>query len=183
MGAQIAKTWAQLTGTREMKVLMLGLDCAGKTTILHKAGMADVRTIPKIGFNFETGRSRGNFQVDMTFTVLDLGSPKMREVFRSCYEGVDGLIFVVDSHDRERIGDAAEELGRLMQEVALKNAPLLVLANKQDLPGVMTVPEIQETLELTKLQDRTWSILSAVAQTNSGLHEGLEWLADSLCRK
>mmetsp|Transcript_41874 Transcript_41874/g.85331 ORF Transcript_41874/g.85331 Transcript_41874/m.85331 type:complete len:167 (+) Transcript_41874:1-501(+) len=166
-----------------MKVLMLGLDCAGKTTILHKAGLADVRTIPKIGFNFETGRSRGNFQLDMTFTVLDLGSPKMREVFRSCYEGVDGLIFVVDSHDRERIGDAAEELGRLMQEVALKNAPLLVLANKQDLPGVMTVPEIQETLELTKLQDRTWSILSAVAQTNSGLHEGLEWLADSLCRK
>ena len=177
MGAYLGKSWS--IRRSEMKVLMLGLDAAGKTTLLHQAGLADVMpTIPKIGFHFETGRSAGFFKVDMTFTVLDLGSEKMLELFRSHYQGVHGLIFVIDSHDRERIHDAAKELKRLLQETALENVPLLVAANKQDLPDVLTVNEIQEMLELSKL-DRTWSIWP-VAGSRDGFHEGLEWLAESL---
>eukprot|EP00438_Fugacium_kawagutii_P028191 Skav200360 [mRNA] locus=scaffold2518:53283:53714:- [translate_table: standard] len=115
---------------------MLGLDNAGKTTILHQAGLADVLpTIPRIGFHVETGRCSKStgIPVTLTFTVWDLGGPRMRRIFQEHYEGVDGLVFVVDSHDSDRLNNAKEELQQLILDV--QKAPLLVVANKQDLPG------------------------------------------------
>ena len=100
------------------------------------------------------------------------------------------IIFVVDSNDRDRIDDksgyennAREELARMLQEDELRNAKLLVLANKQDLPNAMKVQEITERLGLNKLRNRQWYIQGASAPTGDGVYEGLDWLANSIKNK
>ena len=98
-------------------------------------------------------------------------------------QGTDGLIYVVDSSDRDRIQDAKEELDKMLQEQEMENAVLLVLANKQDLPNAMTAAEVMEKLELQKLRHRKWFIQSTVAPTGDGLYEGLDWLSRSLCSR
>merc|ERR1712073_121157 len=97
--------------------------------------------------------------------------------------GTRTILFVVDSNDRERIDDssgcensAKEELHRLMAEPELRDAVLLVFANKQDLPNAMSVDEVAEKLGLNQLKDRQWHIQSTCATTGDGLYEGLEWM-------
>ena len=92
------------------------------------------------------------------------------------------MIYVVDSNDRERMGDARDELTKMMSEDELKGAALLVLANKQDLPNAMQVFAIADALELTKLRNRSWFIQSACATTGDGIYEGLDWLTISLMK-
>ena len=88
-----------------------------------------------------------------------------------------GLIFVVDSNDRDRIDDAREELHKMLSEEELREAVLLVFANKQDLPGAMTTPEVTDKLGLHTLKGRTWFIQATCATTGDGLYEGLDWLS------
>jgi ADP-ribosylation factor protein 1 len=111
-----------------MKLLMVGLDCTGKTTILNQLKLNEpVTTIPTIGFNIETIEHR-----NVTFTVWDLGGHnKIRSLWREYLEDTQGLVFVVDSTDRERIGEARDHLQRMLQEELLRDAVLLVFANKQ----------------------------------------------------
>lgn len=111
------------------------------------------------------------------------GQDKIRRLWRYYFQGTDGLIYVVDSSDRDRIHDAKEELDKMLQEQEMENAVLLVLANKQDLPNAMTAAEVMEKLELQKLQHRKWFIQSTVAPTGDGLYEGLDWLSRSLCSR
>ncbi len=94
-----------------------------------------------------------------------------------------GIIFVVDSNDRERVSDAHFELERMLNEDELRDALLLVFANKQDLPNAMSAPEISEKLGLHSLRQRTWYIQSTCATSGDGLYEGLEWLSTNLKRK
>ena len=94
-----------------------------------------------------------------------------------------GIIFVVDSNDRERIPEAREELQRMLNEDELRDAILLVFANKQDLPNAMNAPEITEKLGLQSIRQREWFIQATCAQTGDGLFEGLEWLSSNLKRK
>ena len=108
------------------------------------------------------------------------GQDKIRKLWRFYFQGTDGLIFVIDSSDRDRINDAKEELQHMLQEVELENAALLVLANKQDLPNAMSAAEIMEKLELKQLRNREWFIQSTVAPTGDGLYEGLDWLSRTL---
>merc|ERR550514_2186298 len=116
----------------EKRILMVGLDAAGKTTILYKLKLGEVvTTIPTIGFNVETVEYKS-----ISFTVWDVGGQdKIRPLWRHYYQNTDGLIFVVDSNDRDRIGDAKEELTKMLSEDEMKDAILLVFANKQDLPN------------------------------------------------
>lgn len=91
------------------------------------------------------------------------------------------MIYVVDSADRERILQAKEELEKMLGEQEMKDAALLVLANKQDLPNAMTSTEIMQKLNLEALdRDRKWFIQSTVAPTGDGLYEGLDWLSRTL---
>ncbi len=156
---------------------MVGLDAAGKTTILYKLKLGEVvTTIPTIGFNVE--------QVDyknISFTVWDVGGQdKIRPLWRHYYQNTEGLIFVVDSNDKDRIDAAREELQKMLQEDELKDSVVLVFANKQDLPNAMSAPEVTEKLGLHNLRMRKWYIQAACATTGDGLYEGLEWLKDTL---
>jgi ADP-ribosylation factor family len=78
--------------------------------------------------------------------------------FLSDFQNTQGIIFVVDSNDRERVSEAREELQRMLNEDELRDALLLVFANKQDLPNAMNAAEITDKLGLHGLRQRTWYI-------------------------
>lgn len=184
MGGVFAKVWDRMFGKQECRILMVGLDAAGKTTILYKLKLGEVvTTIPTIGFNVETVEYK-----NISFTVWDVGGQdKIRPLWRHYYQNTQGVIFVVDSNDSDRIdGDkdyehsAKEELTRMLSEDELRDAILLVYANKQDLPNAMSVKEVTERLGLKKLRERPWWIQGSSAPSGDGLFEGLDWLSKTL---
>ncbi|EDQ85262.1 uncharacterized protein MONBRDRAFT_34340 [Monosiga brevicollis MX1] len=180
MGLTISSLFTKLFGKTEMRILMVGLDAAGKTTILYKLKLGEVvTTIPTIGFNVETVEYK-----NISFTVWDVGGQdKIRPLWRHYFQNTQGLIFVVDSNDRERIGEAKEELTKMLAEDELREATVLVFANKQDLPNAMSPAEITEKLGLPELRNRKWYIQSACATQGEGLYEGLDWLSNELASK
>lgn len=122
-----------------------------------------------------------NFLTFALFPLLTLlGQDKIRALWRHYYHHTEGIIFVVDSADRARIDDAAKELQRVLREDELKDASLLVLANKQDLPGAMTVAEMTSKLGLHSLRSRQWYIQASAATSGDGLYEGLDWLSHAI---
>jgi len=149
------------------------LDAAGKTTILYKLKLGQgVSTIPTVGFNVETVTFK-----KVKFNVWDVGGQdKIRPLWRHYYAGTQALIFVVDSNDRDRIQEAQQELLRIISDREMKDAVLLVFANKNDLPNIMDTAEITEKLGLHKLRDRTWFVQSSCAISGDGLLDGLTWL-------
>lgn len=131
--------------------ILVGLDAAGKTTILYKLKLGEiVTTIPTIGFNVETVEYK-----NICFTVWDVGGQdKIRPLWRHYFQNTQGLIFVVDSNDRERIMEAEKELQNMLQEDELRDAVLLIFANKQDLPNAMSAAELTDKLQLNQLRNR-----------------------------
>ena len=105
-----------LFGNRDMRVVMLGLDAAGKTTILYKLHIGEVlSTVPTLGFNVEKVQYK-----NVLFTVWDVGGQeKLRPLWRHYFNNTDGLIFVVDSLDRERINRAREEFNSIINDPCL----------------------------------------------------------------
>merc|ERR1712084_12360 len=97
--------------------------------------------------------------------------------------GAQGLIFVVDSNDRDRVEEAREELTKVLEEDEMRDAVLLVFANKQDLPNAMTAAEVTDKLGLQSMRNRQWFIQSTCATTGDGLYEGLDWLSRILSSK
>uniref|UniRef100_A0A2K6JQL2 ADP-ribosylation factor-like protein 2 n=1 Tax=Rhinopithecus bieti TaxID=61621 RepID=A0A2K6JQL2_RHIBE len=130
---------------RELRLLMLGLDNAGKTTILKKFNGEDIDTIsPTLGFNIKTLEHRG-----FKLNIWDVGGQRsLRSYWRNYFESTDGLIWVVDSADHQRMQDCQRELQSLLVEECLVGATLLIFANKQDLPGALSSNAIREALEL-----------------------------------
>ena len=179
MGLAISKLFDRLFGKKEMRILMLGLDAAGKTTILYKLKLGEVvSSVPTIGFNVETVEYK-----NIKFTVWDVGGQdKIRLLWRHYYQNTQGLIFVVDSSDKDRIDIAREELQRMLGEEELRDAIVLVFANKQDM-GVMSVPEITERLGLHSLKGKDWFIQGTCALTGDGLYDGLDWLSKTVSKK
>jgi ADP-ribosylation factor protein 1 len=179
MGLTISKLFDKFFGKKEMRILMLGLDAAGKTTILYKLKLGEVvSSVPTIGFNVETVEYK-----NIKFTVWDVGGQdKIRLLWRHYFQNTQGLIFVVDSSDKERVELAREELQRMLGEEELREAVLLVFANKQDL-GVMSVAEVTEKLGLHTIRGREWYIQGTCAMTGDGLYEGLEWLSKTVGKK
>lgn len=177
MGLTLSNLFQRFFSKRQLRILMIGLDGAGKTTILYKLKFGEVvTTIPTIGFNVEMVEYK-----NITFTVWDVGGQdKIRRLWRHYFQNTQGIIFVVDSSDRDRIDEAGKELHSLMLEHELQNAVLLVLANKQDLPISMTATEIAEKMELNKLRGRKWHIQATCALKGNGLYDGFEWLSREL---
>jgi len=128
MGLTFSRIWNRMFGKKEMRILMVGLDAAGKTTILYKLKLGEiVTTIPTIGFNVETVEYR-----NISFTVWDVGGQdKIRPLWRHYFQNTQGLIFVVDSNDRDRMHAARDELHRMLNEDELRESVLMVFANKQ----------------------------------------------------
>ena len=186
MGSSFSSFWARMFGSKEMRILMVGLDAAGKTTILYKLKLGEVvTTIPTIGFNVETVSYK-----NINFTVWDVGGQdKIRPLWRHYYQNTQGVIFVVDSNDKDRIDDshdyehsAKEELTRMLAEDELREAVLLVFANKQDLPQAMKVDEVSRRLGLDSMRNRQWHIQGTSAPTGDGLYDGLDWLSATLTK-
>lgn len=128
MGETVSKIWSKLFGKREVAILMVGLDSAGKTTILYKLKLGEVvSTVPTIGFNVEYVE-RGS----LAFTVWDMGGrEKIRGLWSQYLKDAHGIIFVVDSNDRERLEEAKTELQYIIKETSkVTQAPLLIFANK-----------------------------------------------------
>ena len=180
MGFLFTKLWTKLLGTKDVRILMVGLDAAGKTTILYQLRMGEtIKTIPTIGFNVETLEYKG-----VNFTVWDVGGQdKIRVLWKHYYQNTDGLIFVVDSNDRERIGDAAEELKKMLAEDELKDCVVLIMANKQDIDGALSPAEVTKELGMSAIKGRTWLVQGTSATTGAGLKEGLDWIASVLLKK
>uniref|UniRef100_A0A8D2BRS3 ADP-ribosylation factor n=1 Tax=Sus scrofa TaxID=9823 RepID=A0A8D2BRS3_PIG len=191
MGNVFEKLFKSLFGKKEMRILMVGLDAAGKTTILYKLKLGEIVTtiptiakvfikhflpLPNLGFNVETVEYK-----NISFTVWDVGGQdKIRPLWRHYFQNTQGLIFVVDSNDRERVNEAREELTRMLAEDELRDAVLLVFVNKQDLPNAMNAAEITDKLGLHSLRQRNWYIQATCATSGDGLYEGLDWLSNQL---
>lgn len=162
----------------EMRVVTLGLDSSGKTSILFKLKQNEfVQTIPTIGFNVETLEYK-----NIKFTVWDVGGQhKLRPLWKHYYLNTQAVIFVIDSSNRERLSEAQDELVKLLSEKELKDACLLILTNKQDVADCLSVEEISDQFSLYKLCcGRSWHIQGCDASSGQGLTEGLDWLSRQL---
>jgi len=162
---------------KEARILVLGLDNAGKTTILKVLSEEDIKSIePTKGFNIKN-LSHDGFKL----TVWDIGGQKaIREYWANYFEGTDALVYVIDSSDKKRLEESSTELKQLVTESALAGVPLLVFANKQDLMMALPADEISEAISLDTIKDRQWSIVACSAKTKDGLQEGMEWLISQI---
>ena len=151
MGSFFSKIWDALFEEKNIKILMIGLDYAGKTTILHKLKIGEtVETIPTIGFNVEKLKYKG-----LNITVWDIGGQiQNRIIWKHYYQNTNGLIYVVDSNDKKRIDETVNEFKKLLFEDDLKNCPILVMANKQDLNDVLSPIDIADKMEMKELKYR-----------------------------
>uniref|UniRef100_A0A3Q3MMB3 ADP-ribosylation factor-like 5A n=1 Tax=Labrus bergylta TaxID=56723 RepID=A0A3Q3MMB3_9LABR len=167
----------RIWGSLEHKVIIVGLDNAGKTTILYQFSMNEVvHTSPTIGSNVE------EIVVNNThFLMWDIGGQEsLRSSWNTYYTNTEFVIVVVDSTDRERISVTKEELYRMLAHEDLRKAGLLIFANKQDVKGCMSVAEISQNLQLTSVKDHQWHIQACCALTGEGLCQGLEWMMSRL---
>ncbi|KAG8426949.1 ADP-ribosylation factor-like protein 2 [Metarhizium acridum] len=158
---------------KEMRILMLGLDNAGKTTIVKKIMGEDVNTVsPTLGFIIKTIDYEG-----YKLNIWDVGGQKtLRSYWRNYFEKTDALIWVVDATDRLRIDDCRDELHGLLLEERLSGASLLILANKTDVEGCLDEQEIRKALRLDEIRTHQWNILRCSAMTGKNLQEGLAWV-------
>ncbi|KAK2720336.1 hypothetical protein QYM36_004277 [Artemia franciscana] len=167
-------------GSKEMRILILGLDGAGKTTILYRLQVGEVvTTIPTIGFNVEQVTYK-----NLKFQVWDLGGQtSIRPYWRCYFSNTDAIIYVVDSVDRDRMGISKQELVSMLEEEELKDSILAVLANKQDMQGAMSVAEVHQALGLDALKNRTFQIFKTSAIKGEGLDASMDWLSNALQNK
>ena len=127
---------------------------------------------------------------------------QIRALWKYYYQGSDAVVFVVDSSDATRLTEAADELRKLLCEDELRDAKLLVLANKQDMPGAMSgetrlsvlssslhshcvciVATITQQLGLMETRNRKWFVQACSAVSGDGLHEGFDWLANAITQR
>uniref|UniRef100_A0A023FAW5 ADP-ribosylation factor-like protein 2 n=3 Tax=Triatoma TaxID=30075 RepID=A0A023FAW5_TRIIF len=162
---------------KEMRILILGLDNAGKTTILKLLNGDDPTTIsPTLGFNIKT-----ICYDKYVLNLWDVGGQKsLRSYWKNYFECTDGVIWVVDSTDSTRIADCKAELHSLILEERLVGASLLVLANKADLPGCLSLEEIRDTLELDKIESHHYYIVRCSAITGLNVLHGLDWIVNDV---
>ena len=177
MGLLFTKLFDKLHKKKEQRILMVGLDAAGKTTVLYSLKLGEVlNTTPTIGFNVENVSYK-----NIEFQVWDIGGQdRLRTLWRHYYTNSNGIIFVVDSADNSRFDVAKEELQKLLEEDELRDAKVLVLANKQDLPGAVTTSEVANKLGLTAHKQHDWFVQGCSATKGDGIYEGLDWMCKAL---
>ncbi|KAI9363948.1 ADP-ribosylation factor-like protein 3 [Zopfochytrium polystomum] len=162
---------------REVRLLLLGLDNAGKTSILKRLACEDITEVkPTQGFNIKSVHQDG-----LKMNVWDIGGQEaIRAYWRNYFDSTDVLIYVIDSSDRRRLEETGQELNQLLEESKLSGVPVLVFANKQDLVNAIPADEIAIGLNLNSIRDRQWKIQACSAVEGVGITEGMEW-AMSVC--
>lgn len=165
---------------REMRLLILGLDNAGKTTVLKRFNGEDISEVsPTLGFQIKTLHFAG-----YALSVWDVGGQSsIRAYWRNFFEQTDGLVWVVDSTDAGRLAACREELHALLKQERLSGAPLLVLYNKADVEGAWPLERVRDFLGLQEIRGRQWALLPSSALTGSGLLQGMRWLVNSVAAR
>lgn len=178
MGLFVSKFSSYFNLSKDCRILMVGLDAAGKSTLLYQFKLGEtVTTIPTIGFNVET--------VDcgkLHMTIWDVGGQdRIRPLWRHYFQGTQGMIFVIDLSDGERAEEAAMELEKVLSDPSMGAVPVLIFANKSDMPQRLTVSQLSARMDLPALLGRRkWLVQESVATTGQGLHEGIGWLSNAL---
>ncbi|NXD87415.1 ARL11 protein, partial [Halcyon senegalensis] len=163
---------------RDARVVMLGLDFAGKSTLLYKlkSGQA-VETCPTVGFNVESLQTPCN----VSFNLWDVGGQdSLRASWPDYLEDTNTLIFVLDSTDTARLPEAVAALEEALSHPSMTGVPVLLLANKQEVPGALATTELGVRLQQGRLAGHRWVLLGCSAHTGQGLQEALAALGELL---
>lgn len=167
---------------RPIKVLYFGLDAAGKTTLLYRLKLGElVATIPTMGFNVEDVDHKGH-----ALQIWDIGTrDKSRVLIRHYLNSMDGVVFVVDSNDRERFNEAVEDFFMyVIQHEAMVQVPVVVLANKQDLKEAMTAEEVKTAvIKRAGKMKNDIAVFPTVGTTLDGVDAALDWLTSKISVK
>ncbi|KFU90700.1 ADP-ribosylation factor-like 11, partial [Chaetura pelagica] len=177
-GVLMGKLLSRGRCARDARVVMLGLDFAGKSTLLYKLkhGRA-VETCPTVGFNVESLQT----PCRVAFTLWDVGGRgSLRASWPGYLEDTDTLIFVLDSTDTARLPEAAAALEGALRHPSMAGVPVLLLANKQEVPGALAPAELGERLRRGRLEEQHWVLLGGSARTGQGLQEALAVLEELL---
>ncbi|XP_072512788.1 ADP-ribosylation factor-like protein 11 [Salminus brasiliensis] len=173
MGPMLSKKFL-----KTQQVVLMGLDSSGKSTLLYRLHRGVVmETLPTIGFNVVT------LELDKktTLTVWDIGGQgSMRANWRYYLEECEALVFVVDAADRARMDEASKALKKILKDQNMTDVPLLVLANKSDLPDAMTVSEVSKQLDMESYKDRVWEIQACSALKGLGVQQAFRSVAKLL---
>lgn len=184
MGSFFSSIFSLFSANKSYKLLILGLNNAGKTSILYHLQLGHaITTQPTLGGNTETLTiTHPQTNHSITFTCWDLGGQEqLRASWKLYYDHTDAVLFVVDAADTARFPKAKEVLHQLLHgEPSLQHSVLLVLANKQDVASAATPAELIEYLELGKLKDRTWTLMGCSAATGESLREAMNWIAENV---
>ncbi|GAB1600188.1 ADP-ribosylation factor-like protein 4C [Argonauta hians] len=169
-----------------VQLAMLGLDSAGKTTVLYRLKFDQyTNPVPTIGFNYEKIRVKTGKAKGATFCIWDVGGrDKTRPLWKSYTRSADGIVFVVDSVNREKLEEARVELLRLLRSLEGNSLPVLIIANKQDLPASMSPEEIEKFLTLNEASPGLlWHVQPACAVTGEGLMEAMDVMFEMIEKK
>lgn len=177
MGNFFSNLWESLAGPRLYKIIVVGLNNAGKTTIVYSLQLNKfVETNPTIG-----GTPEELTYKNIKFIAWDLGGQEqLRESWSLYYPSTDAVVFVVDSSARERFGVAKKELHSILAADELAQACILVFANKQDVRGAASPEELTMALELGSVTTRSWTLQPCSALKSEGVQEGMAWIVEHI---
>uniref|UniRef100_A0A1D1XUY0 ADP-ribosylation factor-related protein 1 n=1 Tax=Anthurium amnicola TaxID=1678845 RepID=A0A1D1XUY0_9ARAE len=178
--------WKYIFSKTEFHVLILGIDKAGKTTLLEKLkslysnleGLPPDRIVPTVGLNI------GRLEVSNTKLVFwDLGGQVgLRTIWEKYYEEAHAVIYVIDATCPSRFEDSKSALEKVLRHEDLRGAPVLILANKQDLPGAVSAEEVARYLDLKELDDRQYMFEAVSAYEGIGVKVAIDWLVGTMER-
>lgn len=153
---------------------MIGLHNSGKTTLVNvlASGEFTEDTIPTVGFNMRK-ITKGN----VSMKLWDIGGqPRFRSMWERYCRSVNAIVFVIDSADSSKFEAAKTELKNLLDRPSLANIPVLVLGNKNDLPGALSVEEVIDVLDLKSVTEREIACYSISAKNQVNIDITLQWL-------
>lgn len=175
--------WKYVFAKDEFRVLILGVDRAGKTTLLEKLksiylkgeGLPPDRVVPTVGLNI--GRIE-DAKAKLVFWDLG-GQVSLRTIWEKYYEEAHAIMYVIDAATASSFEDSKSALEKVIRHEHLRGAPLLIVANKQDLPGAIDEEELAKFLH-KELDERPYTFQAVSAYDGRGIKSGIDWLVEQM---